>query len=698
MSNVSDKILDGSKEKGPQIEVHFSEDVTTHYVRENCNLKRKTSHLEISNSEKRRQVSRSLLSQRKNLPVWNYKDRIRDALSHSKNLVIVSQTGSGKTTQIPQFLLEGLENTWKIGVTQPRRVAAVTVAQRVASEMGVEIGGKVGYSVRFDHQYSDSTRLKYLTDGMLLREVLTDPSLSKYKIIILDEAHERTVHTDVLFAFLKRLQKNQRPDLKLVIMSATLQAKQFANYFGSCEILSIPGRLFDVEILYTDRPQLDYLDSAVTTVCQIHAEKPYPGDVLVFLTGQEDIESAHALLLEKTRLIPKDLPSMNVLPFFASLPQEQQAKVFVPSKGNMRKIVLATNIAETSLTIPGIKYVVDCGLSKKRVFQPRTGMDLLVSVPISKAEAWQRAGRAGREQSGFCFRLYTESTFDGLKENIVPEILRCNLSMVALQLRAMGISSIMEFEFMNQPPIESLKHAVEEIYALGCITDENNLSNLGLQLAKLPVDPKFGRMLIAAKEKDVLQEVITIVAMISVENIFYFPKSESDRDSCDKTRKKFSSVFGDHLALLNVYQAAELAKFSYHWCRDHFIHQRSLLKAREIRQQLLKHFKIVSDSQGLLKDKKLEDAVDSIRKSLCSGLFLNTAKLQADGTYSTLLHNQTVFIHPTSCLFGLKKPEYLVYTELVLTTKQYMRGISQVEAEWLSEIAPHVFAVSSLNI
>jgi len=361
------------------------------------------------------------------LPIAPYRDELLAAVAGHQVLVIVGETGSGKTTQIPQFLADaGYDAAGAIGCTQPRRVAAMSVAARVAEEVGCKLGDRVGYSIRFEDCTSDATRIKYMTDGMLLREFLGAPDLSPYSVMMVDEAHERTLHTDVLFGLVKDVARF-RPDLKLLISSATLDAEKFSAYFDGAPIFRIPGRRYPVDILYTKAPEADYLQAAVVTVLQVHASQP-PGDVLVFLTGQDEIEAAEELLRSRARAAGSALGELIIAPIYANLPSEMQAKIFEPTPKGARKVVLATNIAETSLTIDGITYVVDPGFCKQSAYNPRSGMSSLVVTPVSQASAQQRAGRAGRTAPGKCFRLFTAWSFQHeLEPNTVPEIQRTNL-------------------------------------------------------------------------------------------------------------------------------------------------------------------------------------------------------------------------------------------------------------------------------
>ncbi|PAN25371.1 hypothetical protein PAHAL_4G296300 [Panicum hallii] len=510
------------------------------------------------NYQRRRQQIRE---QRKSLPIASVEKRLVDEVRKNDTLIIVGETGSGKTTQLPQFLYDGgfCQDGKVIGITQPRRVAAVTVAKRVAEECNDQLGKKVGYSIRFDDSTSNATRIKYMTDGLLLREALLDPLLSKYSVIVVDEAHERTVHTDVLLGLLKKVQhsranasKNGKTlpsmghsqnltqkacqgticaPLKLIIMSASLDAKCFSDYFGGAKAVHIQGRQYPVDILYTYQPESDYLDATLVTIFQIHLEEG-PGDILAFLTGQEEIESLERLINERARLLPPESSKIWTTPIYSSLPSEQQMNAFKSAPAGTRKVVLATNIAETSVTIPGIKYVIDPGMVKARAYNPVTGMESLIIIPVSKAQALQRSGRAGREGPGKCFRLFQESEFDKLVDSTVPEIKRCNLSNVVLQLKALGIDDIIGFDFMEKPSRTAILKSLEQLILLGALTDDYKLSDpVGHQMARLPLDPMYSKALIVASEFKCLEEMLIVVSMLSVESIFFSPREKLE-ESC----------------------------------------------------------------------------------------------------------------------------------------------------------------------
>lgn len=628
----------------------------------------------------------SIEGTRKSLPIYTFRDDLLKAIEEYQVLIIVGETGSGKTTQIPQYLHEAgyTKDGLKVGCTQPRRVAAMSVAARVAEEMGVKVGNEVGYSIRFEDATSDKTILKYMTDGMLLREFLTEPDLGAYSALMIDEAHERTLHTDILFGLVKDIARF-RPELKLLISSATMDAQKFAKYFDDAPIFNIPGRRYPVDIHYTPQPEANYLAAAVTTIFQIHITQPR-GDILVFLTGQEEIEAAELNLQETARKLGSKVPEMVICPIYANLPSELQSKIFEPTPPKARKVVLATNIAETSLTIDGIVYVIDPGFVKENVYNARTGMESLVVTPCSRASANQRSGRAGRVAPGKCFRLYTKFAFyNELDDSTMPEIQRTNLNSVVLLLKSLGINNLMEFDFMDAPPAETLIRALENLYALGALNDKGALTKLGRQMAEFPTDPMLARAILAADKHGCVEEVLSIIAMLGESaSLFYRPKDK--KMLADSARARFTvKEGGDHFSLLNIWNQWVDSDFSYVWARENFLQQRSLTRARDVRDQLAKlcdRVEVTITSVGA------QDLVP-VQKSLTAGFFPNAARLQKGGdSYRTVKNSMTTYLHPSSTLFQVN-PKWIIFYELVLTSREYMRGNLPIQAEWLAEAAPH---------
>ncbi|EXB55979.1 putative pre-mRNA-splicing factor ATP-dependent RNA helicase [Morus notabilis] len=640
-----------------------------------------------------------ILEKRKTLPVWQQKDEFMQVLRNNQTLILVGETGSGKTTQIPQFVLEAVEaeypdkrRKWMVACTQPRRVAAMSVSRRVAEEMDVTIGEEVGYSIRFEDCSSARTVLKYLTDGMLLREAMTDPLLERYKVIILDEAHERTLATDVLFGLLKEVLKN-RPDLKLVVMSATLEAEKFQGYFSGAPLMKVPGRLHPVEIFYTQEPERDYLEAAIRTVVQIHMCEPQ-GDILVFLTGEEEIEDACRKISKEIGNLGDQVGPVKAVPLYSTLPPAMQQKIFDPAPPPVneggppgRKIVVSTNIAETSLTIDGIVYVIDPGFAKQKVYNPRVRVESLLVSPISKASAHQRSGRAGRTQPGKCFRLYTERSFSNdLQPQTYPEILRSNLANTVLTLKKLGIDDLVHFDFMDPPAPETLMRALEVLNYLGALDDDGNLTKLGEIMSEFPLDPQMSKMLVVSPEFNCSNEILSISAMLSVPNCFVRPREA--QKAADEAKARFGHIDGDHLTLLNVYHAYKQNNEDPSWCYENFVNHRALKSADNVRQQLVRimarfNLKLCST------DFNSRDYYINIRKAMLAGYFMQVAHLERTGHYLTVKDNQVVHLHPSNCLDH--KPEWVIYNEYVLTSRNFIRTVTDIRGEWLVDIAPHYF-------
>lgn len=642
-------------------------------------------------------VSLSMQQQKQRLPVFKYRNHILYATENYQVVVISGSTGSGKTTQVPQYLFEaGWSSADKIiGVTQPRRVAVTTVADRVAEEMGSFVGQTVGFSIRFeDCTDKQLTKIKYMTDGYLVREMMSDPLLNKYSVLMLDEVHERTLFTDIVIGLLKKVLK-RRPDLRVIISSATLDASRYKDFFNlktyfnknkdTSIILNIEGRMFPVEIFYSQSPIPNYVKGCISTVLDIHKNEP-AGDILVFLTGQDEVENAIDSLnqeLQNTKVMKEKLLT---LPLYGGLSIQEQLKVFQKAPQNTRKVVVSTNLAEASVTINGIVYVVDCGFVKLRAYNGSTGLDSLVINPTSKASADQRAGRAGRVRSGKAYRLYPEDEFNKLPQFTVPEMQRSNMAPVALLLKSLGISNVLRFSFLSQPPAQLMLQGVELLYALGAIDENGNLKDpLGSQMAEFPVDPMLSKMLLTSGDFGCSEEACTLAAMLQVENVFFSTSNKKREAVIAKLR--FSVAEGDHLTLINVYRAFVQNKKNAQWCHLNFLNYKALCRVERVRNQfasLLKRYEIPISSCGS------DD--EPIRKCIVSGFFANVAKYHPSGEYRSIRNNQPLHLHPTSVLSTERKPpKLLIFHQVLCTSKDFMRDVTVVKLPWVLELASSYF-------
>lgn len=695
-----------------------------------------------------KEKAKSLYSTRKNLPIFLHGDEIRKHLRQKNVMLLIGETGSGKSTQVPQFIVDeswcrpttittapDTNGTTKditvggcIAITQPRRVAAISLARRVAEEMGTTLGSsspasKVGYSVRFDTSTSPSTRVKYLTEGMLLQEMLRDPWLTRYSAVVVDEVHERGVNVDLVLGFLRNLVSGKREGrggvpLKVVIMSATADMESLSGFFqeglkrdgqgnGSGEATKgeeddiaachIKGRQFPVKTIYAPEPVHDFVDAALKVIYQIHYKEPMPGDILVFLTGQETVEALEHLVNEYAIGMDPALPKIQVLPLFAALPQTAQQQVFLPAPPRTRKVILSTNIAETSVTVPGVRFVVDCGKAKVKQFRTRLGLDSLLVKPVSKSAAIQRKGRAGREAPGKCYRLYTEKDYLALDETNTPEILRCDLSQALLNMKARGVDDVIDFPFLTRPPREALEKALLQLLSIQALEESGRISGIGSQIAKLPLTPTLGRVLLAAAEHGpgCLTDVIDIVSCLSVENMFLNTTSEEKKEEAAQARRNIYRREGDHLTMLATVQsyAAENTDRKA-WAERHLVSHRAMQSVMDVRKQLTtqcRQAKLLPSPESSRRSTATTDTTLTrepspvlILKSFLSGFATNTARLVPDGSYRTVVGNQTVAIHPSSVLFS-KKVEAIMYNEYVFTNRSYARGVSAVQMDWVGE-------------
>ncbi|GLC37757.1 hypothetical protein PLESTB_001473700 [Pleodorina starrii] len=750
------------------------------------------------------------------LPIRQFSKDILAAVESNDVIVVIGETGSGKTTQLSQILLEaGYASQGVIAVTQPRRVGAVTVAKRVAEERGVQLGREVGYAVRFEDCTSVATRIKYLTDGTLLRECLEDPQLQRYSVIVLDEAHERSLNTDILFGLIKRLVRTRNaqaaaaekakakageaaagsgsgPDsggrsapkpptrLRLVITSATLDGEKFSAYFGNCPVFNVPGRCFPVDIIHTREDHLsDYSAAAIDTVMQIHTSQP-EGDILVFLTGQAEIDKALVRIHQEVAALPAGSAGPLVaLPLYASLPPEMQVRVFRPAPEGVRRCIVATNVAETSITVEGVVYVVDSGVVKQRSYQPSTGMDSLEVVAISRVQATQRAGRAGRTRPGKCFRLYTRNHYDHKMPNVTaPEIQRTSLVGAVLYLKSLQLGiDVLSFDFLDPPAVAALEDALRQLLVLDAIDADGNVTALGLRMAGLPLEPALARALMAARELGCVREMVSVAAMLSSEHLFLAGQGPGDaanpggpdsrrssssdaapaiRAARERLRSLMAEGLGDHVLLLRLWEGWEAAGCGRDYAREHGLDLRGLNFARDIRRQLeavagpdgsgldklggggggggggvrgeegggegrkrgreeeggeagagLKGARAAppgagADSGGASSapgGRASAAQVDALRHALTVGFANKLARrLPRHNGYKTLhaVTGQLAQLHPSCAPLredgdGLL-PEFVVYHELVATSRPFLRQVCATRAEWVADVLPKIMS------
>eukprot|EP00249_Psilotum_nudum_P003089 c16414_g1_i1 orf=285-2411(+) len=633
------------------------------------------------------------------LPVNRFQDQILKTVVEHPVVVVIGETGSGKTTQLSQILHRaGYTKSGMVGVTQPRRVAAVSVARRVAFELGVQVGEEVGYSIRFEDRTSENTCIKYLTDGCLLRECLFDPQLKQYSVIILDEAHERTLNTDILLGLLQRIAGRKFPELKVIITSATLDGEKMSRFFSGCPVLIIPGMVYPVEILYSTEQPVSYVESSIQTAIDIHAREP-AGDILLFMTGQDEIEKVVLKLEERVgQLEEGSCMDAIILPLYASLPPEMQVRVFTPAPSNCRRIIVATNIAETSLTVDGVVYVIDPGFVKQRQYNPATGMHSLVVVHISKVQAVQRAGRAGRTCPGKCYRIYPEALYlNEFPAVTVPEIQRSSLNSAVLHLKSLELPDIdvLQFDFLDPPSRECLEDALQQLYIIGAIDQDGFITVLGKRMAELPLEPSLARVLLAAEEMGCLNQALTVAAMLSCESLFMpmFSKLTNKKRHHEDRKLPDGKGLGDHIQLLQIYEDWQQAGCDPDWCKKHGLQVRSMLFAKEVRHQL--SLIMSKRDQGCMQVRSKARSFGDIgntrplRKAFCTGFANHLAqRLPRHNGYRTVgIKSQLVQIHPSACPMETDEegllPEWVVYGELVGTSRPFIKCVCAVEGPWV---------------
>ncbi|AZR58823.1 ATP-dependent RNA helicase HrpA [Eikenella corrodens] len=666
------------------------------------------------------------------LPVHEKLDEIKKTIAENQVTIICGETGSGKTTQLPKICLElGRGAAGLIGHTQPRRLAACSVAERIAEELKSEIGSAVGYKVRFTDHTSRDACVKLMTDGILLAETQTDRYLAAYDTIIIDEAHERSLNIDFLLGYLKQLLP-RRPDLKVIITSATIDAERFSQHFNGAPVLEVSGRTYPVEILYhpltskdEDDAEVELTDAIVDAADELarHGE----GDILVFLPGEREIREA-AEALRKSTLRRND----EILPLFARLSHAEQHKIFHPS-GAKRRIVLATNVAETSLTVPGIKYVIDTGLARVKRYSARAKVEQLHVEKISQAAARQRSGRCGRVSAGVCIRLFSEEDFNSRTEFTDPEIIRSNLAAVILRMAALKLGDVAAFPFLEMPDSRYINDGFQVLLELGAVNEHNGLTKLGEQMARLPIDPKIARILLAAKKHDCMAEILVIASALSIQDPRERPLEA--RDAAAKAHERFTDKQSDFLAYLNIWDSFQRErdkglsnKQLVQWCRQYFLSHLRMCEWRELHHQLAQtaiemglttkeaafrrppEVRQLTSSENAgdqdlsakLKQKQLdkkqhraqiraakEAGYEQIHRALLTGLIANVGMKSPDGNDYTGARGSRFHLFPASALFKAK-PKWVMAAELVETTKLYARDVAAIQPEWIEQEALHL--------
>ncbi|MFK3906747.1 ATP-dependent RNA helicase HrpA [Pseudomonas monteilii] len=629
------------------------------------------------------------------LPIAAKRDDIKKALSEHQVLVIAGETGSGKTTQLPKICLElGRGSHGLIAHTQPRRIAARSVASRVADELGTPLGGLVGYQVRFEDQSDANTLVKLMTDGILLAETQHDRFLERYDTIIVDEAHERSLNIDFLLGYLKTLLP-RRPDLKLIITSATIDLERFSKHFDDAPIIEVSGRTYPVETWYRPltseqdeegNPVEDDLtvDQAIlATLDEIadheRRERKSPGDVLVFLPGEREIRDA-AEMLRKAQLRHTE-----ILPLYARLSPAEQQRIFQSHAG--RRVVLATNVAETSLTVPGIRYVIDSGTARISRYSYRAKVQRLPIEAVSQASANQRKGRCGRVEPGICIRLYSEEDFNARPAFTDPEILRTNLAAVILQMLHLRLGAIDAFPFIEPPDGKAISDGFNLLQELSAVNRENQLTPLGRQLARLPIDPRLGRMLLEGARQGSLQEVLIVASALSVQDPRERPPER--QQAADQAHAQWKDVDSDFAALINLWRGFEEQRQALtanplrNWCRKQFLNYLRLREWRDAHRQLA----LICRDLHLVVNKEPADYLP-VHKAILSGLLSQIGHKAEEGDYQGA-RQRRFWVHPSSGL-GRKRPQWLMAAELVETTKLYARMVARIEPDWIEPLAGHL--------
>ncbi|MCI4385689.1 hypothetical protein PGIGA_G00053650 [Pangasianodon gigas] len=591
----------------------------------------------------------------KRLPIYQHRHKLIEAVKENQFLVVTGETGSGKTTQLPQYLYQaGLCRDGKIGVTQPRRVAAITVAQRVSQEMRVSLGHQVGYQVRFDDCTMKDTLIKYMTDGCMLREILTDPSLTQYSVVILDEVHERSLNTE----------KD-----------------------GSA-----------------------YVKAVVKVALDVHTNEA-SGDILVFLTGQTEIEKACDMLFEKAESIDyrydvndRTVEGLLILPLYGSMPTDQQRQIFQPAPAGVRKCVVATNIAATSLTINGVRYIVDSGFVKQLNHNSRVGLDILDVVPISKSEAQQRAGRAGRTSPGKCFRIYNKEFWENcMPEYTVPEIQRTSLTSVILTLKCLGVHDVIRFPYLDHPEERFILDALKKLYQFDAIDRKGDVTSLGRLMVEFPLPPGLTRALLKSAALGCEEVMLPVAAMLSVENIFIRPGLPEKQKEAEIMHRELAACAGssnDFLMLLCIFEKCKASENPSAWSKDHWIHWRALKSAFSVEAQLREILFRLKQQKDFPQETFEGSNSELLRQCLCQGYFTNVARRSVGKAFCTMDgHGSTVQIHPSSCLFGQEAQlDWIIFHDVLVTSRVYVRTVCPIRYDWVKDLLPKLHEIDVYDL
>ncbi|EEB07589.1 ATP-dependent RNA helicase [Schizosaccharomyces japonicus yFS275] len=617
------------------------------------------------------------------LPIARFRRELLYLIENHQVTVVIGSTGCGKSTQLTQYLYESgwAESGKCIACTEPRKVVVKSLAQRVAEEMGCTLGEECGYGMSFESCTSKTTKVKYITDGLLLQEMFIDPLLTQYSVIMLDEVHERTIATDLLLCLLKKILK-QRSDLRIIVASATLDAEKLEEYFKvdqlSCTTFHLESRLFPVDVFYLSTPTENYLENAIEVCSSINKTAPADDDILVFLSGRAEIDECVKRLETASLRNIGSAPQMVALPLYSGLTLDEQMRVFQKVEQGSRKVVFATNIAEASISVEGITYVIDCGYEKVRVYNPYNRSTALVKTSISQASADQRAGRAGRTKPGKCFRLYTEAAFSALKAKSSPELTHSDLIQPLLFLKAMGIKNIVNLSFLDNPPTVQFMAALEELYFLGALDEMGHLTRpLGYSMAEFPLHPRLSKTLLTAAKFGCVQEVLNICSILTITTNLFIKRSSAEYFN---SFYKFAVEEGDLLTQLNAFHAYLKQKRESRWCSNHCLNAQSLLQAEQVQQRLQQYLR----KFGVYATSRKPTDKTNILKCFLASHYSYVAKRQRNGSYKTP-EGLNVYIDKDSVLHE-QTPTWIMYYEAeTIGEKTYAKVVSVIEGAWLRD-------------